>query len=233
MEDVNYVPPPNIVSRKKEPLHRDKLFDVAEVSLSWRSLVARQLSRKEVASDQTYIDALDNSWIKLIGREVWGLDPTKGDVREYDDVRRDALRNNTQVHFGRTFGFVVIKHSELEKKHWVPKGRVVFIGNRVADQSGFAALFSEQGSSSSHLTAANLLDAIGHMPGMCVENADATGAYTQSPMEGDLHVENWITIEPDVIQRLVATGKLKKELLKMKRLVAKLYKALEGHPKSG
>ena len=71
---------------------------------------------------------------KLIGREVWGRDPATGDVREYDDVRRDALRNNTQLHFGRTFGFVVIKHSELEKQHWVPKGRVVFIGNRVADQ---------------------------------------------------------------------------------------------------
>ena len=143
------------------------------------------------------------------------------------------MRNNTQVHFGRTFGFVFIKQSEVEEKHWAPKGRVVFIGNRVADQSGFAALFSEQRSSSSHLTAANLLDAIGHMPGMCVENADVAGAYTQSPMEGDLHVETWITIEPDVIQRLVAKGKRKKEWLKMKRPVAKLYKALEGHPKSG
>ena len=97
----------------------------------------------------------------------------------------------------------MIKHFELDKKYWIPKGRVVFVGNRVADQSGFAALFSEQGSSSSHLTAANLLDAIGHMPGMSVENADATGAYTQSPMAGDLHVETWITIEPDVIKRLV------------------------------
>ena len=36
------------------------------------------------------------------------------------------------VHFGRTYGFVVIKHSELEQQHWIPKGRVVFIGNRVA-----------------------------------------------------------------------------------------------------
>ena len=68
---------------------------------------------------------------------------------------------------------------------------------------------------------------------MCVENADATGAYTQSPMGGDLHVGTWITIEPDVIQRLVAKGKLKKEWLTMRRPVAKLDKALEGHPKSG
>ena len=183
--------------------------------------------------DQKYVEALDNAWIKLIKREVWGLDPSEGDVREYDDVRREVVKKDKQVHFGRTFGFVVIKHSELEKEHWVPKGRIVFIGSRVADQSGFAALFSEQGSSSSHLTAANLLDAIGHMPGMSVENGDATGAYTQSPMEGDLHVETWITIEPDVIQRLVAKEFLSKEWLKMKRPVAKLYKALEGHPKSG
>ena len=48
----------------------------------------------------------------------------------------------------------------------------------------------------------NLLDALGHMPGRSVENADATGAYTQSPMEGDLHVQTWITIEPDVIDYL-------------------------------
>ena len=233
MEDVNYVPPPNIASRKANPLHRDKLSEIGEVSLSWHALVARQLSRKEVSLDPSYIDALDNAWIKLIKRQVWGLDLSKRDVREYDDVRREAVKKKKQVHFGRTYGFVVIKHPELEKEQWVPKGRVVFIGNRVADQSGFAALFSEQGSSSSHLTAANLLDAIGHMPGMSVENADATGAYTQSPMEGDLHVETWITIEPDVIQRLVTKGFLSKAWLKMKRPVAKLYKALEGHPKSG
>ena len=80
MEDVNYVPPPNIASRRKHPLHRDKISEIGEVSLSWHSLVARQLSRKEVASDPKYIEALDNAWIKLIGREVWGLDPATGDV---------------------------------------------------------------------------------------------------------------------------------------------------------
>ena len=179
------------------------------------------------------MNALDNAWVKLIKRCLRGIRHKKSDVREYDDVRREALRGDKQVHFGRTVGFVVIKHSELDKAHWIPKGIVVFIGNRVADQSGFAALFSEQGSSSSHLTAANILDAIGHMPGMCVENADAIGADTQSPMEGDLHVDTWITLEPEVIKRLVAKGKLKKEWLKMRRPVAKLYKALEGHPKSG
>ena len=72
--------------------------------------------------------------MKLIDRSVWGLSPQKGDVREYDDARRKAVKSNKQVHFGRTYGFVVTKHSEFDKQHWLPKGRVVFIGNRVADQ---------------------------------------------------------------------------------------------------
>ena len=33
MEDVNYVPPPNIASRKESPIHRDSIFNVGEVSL--------------------------------------------------------------------------------------------------------------------------------------------------------------------------------------------------------
>lgn len=210
MEDVNYVLPPSIASRKPTPLHRDKLSAVGEVSLPWHSFVARQLSKKEVASNQKNIDALDKAWIKLIDRRVWGLNTEEGEVREYDSVRTQVVRLNKQVHFGRTFGFVVIKQSELKAIFWLPKRRVVFIGNTVADQSGFAALFSEQRSSSSHLTAVNLLDAIGHMPEMKIENADAIGAYTQNPMEGDQHVETWIIIEPEVIARLVANGKLHK-----------------------
>ena len=99
---------------------------------SIHSLVARQISRKEIASDSSYLTALDKAWIKLIDRSVWGLDPNKGDVREYDDVRREAVKSNKQVHLGRTYGFVIIRQSELDKQHGLPKGRVVFIGNHVA-----------------------------------------------------------------------------------------------------
>ena len=108
MEDVNYVPPPSIASRKESPIHRDRISENGEVSFPWHALVARQLSRKEVASETANIDALDKAWEKLIKRRVWGIDPAKGEVREYEDVRREAVRQNKQVHFGRTYGFVVI-----------------------------------------------------------------------------------------------------------------------------
>ena len=73
------------------------------------------LSKKEVAADQKNIEALDKAWLKLINRSVWGVDPDKLEVREHHDVRNDALRTNKQVHFGTTFGLVVITHSELNK----------------------------------------------------------------------------------------------------------------------
>ena len=82
MDDVNYIPPPSIASRKPTPIHRERLSAAGEVSLPWHSLVARQLSKKEVASDQRNIDALDKAWIKLIDRHVWGLDPDEGEVCE-------------------------------------------------------------------------------------------------------------------------------------------------------
>ena len=57
-------------------------------------------------------------------------------------------------------------------------------------------MFSEQGTSSSHLCAAKIVDAIGRMPGMSGGNADATGAYTQTVL-GDDCPETWISIPRD------------------------------------
>ena len=71
------------------------------------------------------------------------------------------------------------------------------------------------------MTGIFLGDAIGHMPGNAFEDADATGAYTQSPMRG---VETWVEIPPE---RRPPSWK------KFNRPVAILKLALEGHPKAG
>lgn len=136
MEDVNYVPPPSIASRKPNPIHREKISENCQVSFPWHALVAKQVSRKEIAADADNVTALAKTWQKLIKRRVWGIDPVKGEEREYNHVRSDALRQNQHVHFGRTYGFVIIKQSELDKAHWTPNGRVAFVGNRAAHQSG-------------------------------------------------------------------------------------------------
>jgi len=111
------------------------------------------------------------------------------------------------------------KHAELflpeERKQF--KGRIVFRGDDVRDAEGYLAVFSEQGTSASHLEAAKMMDALARLSvdpddlpdsgdarasqvfgddivfdGECDgEDADAIGAYTQAFLGGPL---TWITI---------------------------------------
>ena len=81
-----------------------------------------------------------------------------------------------------------IKHVELHPSHHVYKGRIVFRGDSIKDETGTLAVFSEQCTSASHMAAAKFLDSIARMPGMSGEDADATGAYTQCELKGQ---ETW------------------------------------------
>ena len=76
-----------------------------------------------------------------------------------------------------------MKNAELEAKHQKYKGRVVFRGDIVKDDSGTYAVFTEQGSSASQMTAAKIMDIISRLPGCDGQAADAVSAYTQVKME--------------------------------------------------
>ena len=76
-----------------------------------------------------------------------------------------------------------MKNAELEAKHPKYKGRVVLRGDIVKDDSGSYAVFTEQGSSASQMTAAEVMDIICRLPGCDGQTADAVSAYTQVNME--------------------------------------------------
>ena len=75
-----------------------------------------------------------------------------------------------------------LKNAELEAKHQKYKGRVVLRGDIVKDDSGSYAVFTEQGSPASQMTAAKIMDIISRLPG-CAGQADAVFAHTQVKME--------------------------------------------------
>ena len=79
-----------------------------------------------------------------------------------------------------------LKNAELEAKHQIYKGRVVLRGDIVKDDSASYAVFTEQGSSASQMTAAKVMDIISRLPGCDGQAADAVSAYTQIKME-DAH----------------------------------------------
>ena len=101
-------------------------------------------------------------------------------------VIAEARNEGKTVHFASLMDVCHLKNSELEPQFQKYKGRVVLRGDFVKDDSGSYAVFTEQGSSASQMTAAQITDIISRLPGCDGQAADAVSAYTQVKME-DAH----------------------------------------------
>ena len=77
------------------------------------------------------------------------------------------------MHFASLMDLCHLKSSELEPTHPKYKGRVVLRGEKCK------MIHTEQGSSASQMTAANVMDVIARLPGCAGQAADAASAYTQ------------------------------------------------------
>ena len=116
---------------------------------------------------------------KLEKVSAWNL--TK--VRSKKEVIDEARTKGAKVHFASLMDICHLKNAELETKHQKYKGRVVLRGDIVKDDSGSYAVFTEQGSSASQMTAAKVMEIMSRLPGCAGQAADAVSAYTQVKME--------------------------------------------------
>ena len=91
----------------------------------------------------------------------------------------EARTKGAKVHFALLMDICHSKNAELEAKHQKYKGRVVLRGDIVKDDSGSYAVFTEQGSSASQMTAAKVMDIISRLLGCAGQAADAVSASTQ------------------------------------------------------
>ena len=104
-------------------------------------------------------------------------------VRNKRDVIDEARTRGRKVHFASLMDLCHLKNSELGSQNQKYKGRVVLRGDIVKDDSGSYAVFTEQGSSASQMTAAKVMDIISRLPECAGQAADAVSAYTQVKME--------------------------------------------------
>ena len=166
-------------------------------------------------------EALEKEWNKLEKLPAW----LKDKVMAKAQVIANARKNGSKVHFGTLMDLCFEKHSQLAEALRVYKGRVVFRGDQVKDEEGFFAIFSDEGSSASHMATAKFLDAVARMPNCAGEDADATSAYTQVIL-ADMpdHIDTWISLPP---HRRPASWK------KIENPVCPLVRNLYGHPLAG
>ena len=170
--------------------------------------------------------AVDKEWEKLEKFPAWNL--TK--VRSKEEVIDEARTKGAKVHFASLMDICHLKNAELEIKHQKYKGQVVLRGDTVKDDSGSYAVFTEQGSSASQMTAAKVMDIISRLPGCAGQAADAVSARTQVKMEDASQILKIPESEcPDIWTRL-PRHKWPKSWSSMEDPVVPLERNLYGHP---
>ena len=108
---------------------------------------------------------------------AWQLTKVRNKKEVIDEVRNKGRK----VHFASLMDLCHLKFSELELQFQKYKGRVVLRGDIVKDDSAYA-VFIEQGSSASQMTAAKVMDIISRLPACSSQAADADSAHTQVKM---------------------------------------------------
>ena len=174
--------------------------------------------------------AVEKEWEKLEKIVAWQL--TK--VRNKKAAIEEAKNKDRAAHFASPMDFCHLKNPELEPQYQKYKGRVVLRGDIVTDDSGSYVVFTEQGSSASQMTAANVMDIISRLPGCAGQAADAVSAYyTQVKMEDAPTLFKIPKSEcPDIWIRL-PKHKWPKSLSSMEDPVVPLGRNLYGHPLAG
>ena len=109
-------------------------------------------------------------WKKLDTIPAWDV----RNVKSKKEVIKETQKNINKVHFASMMDFCHLKNSELEPQFQKYKGRAVLRGDTVKDDSGAYAVFTEQGSPASQMTAAKVMDVIAR--------TDEISAYTQVKM---------------------------------------------------
>ena len=162
--------------------NEDHIAGKGDNSLQHCNLVHKFIPMPQAMKIPAAEAAVDKEWEKLEKIPAWDL--TK--ARSKSEVIDEARTKGAKVHFASLMDICHLKNAELEAKHPKYKGRVVLRGDFVKYDSGSYAVFTEQGSSASQMTAANIMDIISRLPGCEGQAADAVSAYTQVKME-DAH----------------------------------------------
>ena len=209
--------------------HQDHIAGKGENSLQHYNLVHKFIPMPQAMKIPAAKAVVDKEWEKLEKISAWNL--TK--VRSKKEVIDEARASGVTVHFASLMDICHQKNAELEAKHQKYKGRVVLRADIVKDDSGSFAVFTEQGSSASQMTAAKIMDIISRLPGCDGQAADAVSAYTQVKME-DAHKSLKIPQSecPDIWIRL-PRHKWPKSLSSMEDPVVPLERNLYGHPLAG
>ena len=124
-------------------------------------------------------EVVDKTWKKLETTPARQLEK----VKSKKEVIPKAQKDKKKVHFATLMDICHLKNTELEPTIQKYKGRVILRRDIAKDDSGACAVFAEQGSSASQMTAAEVMDVIARLPDCDGQAGDAVSAHTQVRLE--------------------------------------------------
>ena len=209
--------------------HEDHIAGKGDNSLQHYNLVHKFIPMPRAMKISAAKAAVDKKGENLENIPAWNLTKVKSQKQVIDEARMSGAT----VHFASLMDICHLKNAELEAKHQKYNGRVVLRGDIVKDNSGSYAVFTEQGSSASQMTAAKIMDVISGLPGCDGQAADAVSAHTQVKME---YASTFLKIPqsecPDIWIRL-PKHKWPKSWSIMEDPVVPLERNLCGHHRAG
>ena len=209
--------------------HEDHIAGKVVSSLHHFNLVHKLIPMPQAMKIPAAKAAVDKEWEKLEKISAWNLTKDKSKKQVIDEARTSGAT----VDFLSLMDICDLKNAELEAKHQKYKGRVVLRGDIVKDDTGFYAVFTEQGSSASQMTAAKIMVIISKLPGCDGQAADAVSAYTQVKMEDAPKLLKIPKSEcPDIWIRL-PRHKWPKSWSNMEDPIVPLERNLYGRPVAG
>ena len=155
-------------------IHEEHIAGKGQNSVLHYNLVHKFIPMPQAMKIPDAKAAVDKERKKLQTIPAWDVRK----VKSKKEVIKEAQKNNNKVHFASLMDLCPLKNSELEPQFQKYKGRVVLRGDIVKDDSGAYAVFSEQGSSASQMTAAKVMNVVVRLPDCDGQAADAISAYT-------------------------------------------------------
>ena len=118
--------------------HEDHIAGKGENSLQHYNLVHKFIPMPQAMKIPAAKVAVDMEWEKLEKISAWNLTKVKSKKEVIDEARMSCAT----VHLASVMDICHLKNAELEAKHQKYKGRVVFRGDIVKDDSGSTRIFS-------------------------------------------------------------------------------------------
>ena len=187
---------------------------------STSALVTKNLTKAQWKQDAKAIEAIEAEATGLRANGTW-LDES---VIPLAQLKKQARASGEDIKIAEVLTLAGIKHSELEEQFHRYKGRIVYRGDQIRNQSGDHVFFAESETATTPTTIAALNLTLWYGLTTTVSCADCVQAYLQCHLDGNTWVilpfELWL---PEWKQNHDSTQKL----------AVKLVKSIYGHPQSG